>query len=140
MTKPLEALIADMKEQLQDAKASWIDSNSSKVTLGWIYSANPLAVEALIAALEQSQQYAKDLDAENQDLMLTVGRLRVERERLEASRLAVKLPNGLIEAVKFYEQVQRENPAIETGAWKDATDWVLKEAIRAAGGTVQGDE
>ncbi|EPY2505842.1 hypothetical protein ACXAZX_002870 [Escherichia coli] len=41
-------------------------------------------------------------------------------------------PEGLIKAVRFYEQVKRENPPVETGVWKDAVDWVLKEACRAA--------
>ncbi|EOL4997865.1 hypothetical protein DEN96_26285 [Escherichia coli] len=38
---------------------------------------------------------------------------------------------GLVKAVCFYEQVKRENPPVETGAWKDAVDWVLKEACQA---------
>lgn len=42
------------------------------------------------------------------------------------------LPDGLIRAVHFYEQVKRENHPVETGAWKDAIDWVLKEACLAA--------
>ncbi|EBM9023159.1 ead/Ea22-like family protein [Salmonella enterica subsp. enterica serovar Altona] len=42
------------------------------------------------------------------------------------------LPDGLIRAVHFYEQVKRENPPVETGAWKDAIDWVLKGACLAA--------
>ncbi|HGG5595097.1 TPA: ead/Ea22-like family protein [Salmonella enterica subsp. enterica serovar Zanzibar] len=42
------------------------------------------------------------------------------------------LPDGLIRAVHFYEQVKRENPPVETGVWKDAIDWVLKEACLAA--------
>lgn len=46
---------------------------------------------ALVEALEKAQQYAKERDAENQDLMLTVGRLRVEREELEPR--SVKLPD-----------------------------------------------
>ncbi|EEV9780215.1 hypothetical protein EG431_003390 [Escherichia coli] len=41
------------------------------------------------------------------------------------------LPDGLVKAVRFYEQVKRENPPVETGAWKDAVDWVLKEAFQA---------
>lgn len=40
-------------------------------------------------------------------------------------------PDGLVKAVRFYEQVKRENPPVETGAWKDAVDWVLKEACCA---------
>ncbi|STE78128.1 putative prophage protein [Escherichia coli] len=41
------------------------------------------------------------------------------------------IPEGLIKAVRFYEQVKRENPPVETGAWKDAVDWVLEEACQA---------
>lgn len=42
------------------------------------------------------------------------------------------VPDGLVKAVAFYKQVKRENPPVETGAWKDAVDWVLKEACRSA--------
>lgn len=38
---------------------------------------------ALLDELETSQKYAKDRDAENEDLMLTVGRLRMEKEAAE---------------------------------------------------------
>lgn len=51
---------------------------------------SPADCGALVEALEKAQQYAKERDAENQDLMLTVGRLRVEREELESR--TVKLP------------------------------------------------
>ncbi|ECU9917768.1 hypothetical protein C4X10_22570 [Salmonella enterica subsp. enterica serovar Saintpaul] len=40
-------------------------------------------------------------------------------------------PEGLIKAVRFYEQVKRENPPVETGAWKDAVEWVIEEACLA---------
>lgn len=46
----------------------------------------PKNILAILDALEAAQQYAKSRDEENQDLMLTVGRLRVEREQLEASQ------------------------------------------------------
>lgn len=42
------------------------------------------------------------------------------------------IPDGLVKAVAFYEQVKREIPPLETGAWKDAIDWVLKEACGVA--------
>lgn len=45
---------------------------------------SPAETIELVEALEKAQQYAKERDAENQDLMLTVGRLRVEREELES--------------------------------------------------------
>ncbi|ENU8217107.1 hypothetical protein ACE2MW_004424 [Salmonella enterica] len=48
-------------------------------------------------------------------------------------------PEGLIKAVRFYEQVKRENPPVETGAWKNAVDWVLKEACQAVNIGTKGD-
>ncbi len=47
-------------------------------------------IDALVEALEKAQQYAKERDEENQDLMLTIGRFRVEREGLEAIRAAAE--------------------------------------------------
>ncbi|HHX3094077.1 TPA: ead/Ea22-like family protein [Klebsiella pneumoniae] len=44
----------------------------------------------LVEALEKAEQYSKERDEENQDLMLTIGRLRVEREGLEAIRAAAE--------------------------------------------------
>lgn len=48
--------------------------------------------ESLMDELEAAESYAKDRDEENQDLMLTIGRLRVEREASE-----VELDNALCE-------------------------------------------
>ncbi|MDX4796958.1 ead/Ea22-like family protein [Klebsiella pneumoniae] len=56
----------------------------------FIALANPANVLALVEALEKAQQYAKERDEENQDLMLTIGRFRVEREGLEAIRAAAE--------------------------------------------------
>lgn len=77
----VEKLIADIGKEAAQAKKY----KSLTVTL----SVN--GVLALIAALEQAQQYAKKRDEENQDLMLTIGRLRVEREQLESA------PNGMMQ-------------------------------------------
>ncbi|WDB52229.1 hypothetical protein PS037_22110 [Escherichia albertii] len=49
------------------------------------------------------------------------------------------VPEGLVKAVSFYELVKRENPPAETGAWKDAVDWVLKEACQAVNIGTKGD-
>lgn len=49
------------------------------------------------------------------------------------------ISEGLVKAVRFYEQVKRENPPAETGAWKDAIDWVLKEAFQAVNIGIKGD-
>ncbi|WP_227699378.1 MULTISPECIES: ead/Ea22-like family protein [unclassified Raoultella] len=55
-----------------------------------MWTAWKAASAELVEALEKAQQYAKERDEENQDLMLTVGRLRVEREGLEAIRTAAE--------------------------------------------------
>ncbi|WP_395312617.1 ead/Ea22-like family protein [Enterobacter hormaechei] len=55
-----------------------------KVDSVFIAAANPATVLALLDELEAAQSYAKERDEENQDLMLTIGRLRVERETSEA--------------------------------------------------------
>ncbi|MBV7133669.1 hypothetical protein HEC73_21760 [Escherichia coli] len=52
---------------------------------------------------------------------------------------ALAVPDGLVRAVRFYEQVKRENPPAETGAWKDAVDWVLKEAYQAVNIGIKGE-
>ena len=58
---------------------------------------------------------------------------------LEAEQPSPVVPKGLVKAVRFYEQVKRENPPVETGAWKDAVDWVLKEACQAVNIGTKGD-
>ncbi|WP_435600896.1 hypothetical protein [Serratia marcescens] len=44
---------------------------------------------------------------------------------------APAVSDGLKRAVTFYEQVKREKTPVETGAWKDAVNWVLEEACRS---------
>nr|WP_020232217.1 ead/Ea22-like family protein [Escherichia coli] len=58
---------------------------------------------------------------------------------LEAQQPSPVVPEGLVKAVRFYEQVKRENPPVETGAWKDAVDWVLKEACQAVNTGIKGE-
>ncbi len=58
---------------------------------------------------------------------------------LEAKQPSPVVLEGLVKAVRFYEQVKRENPPVETGAWKDAVDWVLKEACQAVNIDAKGD-
>lgn len=54
-------------------------------------------LDALVEALEEAQQYAKERDEENQDLMLTVGRLRVEREELDSRAVTAAAADVLAE-------------------------------------------
>ncbi|WP_275221354.1 ead/Ea22-like family protein [Citrobacter freundii] len=59
---------------------------TAKRNAEFIAAANPATVLALLDELEAAQNYAKERDEENQDLMLTIGRLRVERETIESER------------------------------------------------------
>ncbi len=182
----------------------------------FIAAANPATVLALLDERERNQQYIKRRDQENEDIALTVGKLRVELEEtksklneqreyyegvisdgskriaelekseeqlinerdhaesaladmyfaatgdrpewsnwfgfsdavdavvdriadLEAKQPSPVVPEGLVKAVCFYEQVKRENPPVETGAWKDAVDWVLKEACQVVNTGIKGE-
>ncbi|EHK1734126.1 ead/Ea22-like family protein [Escherichia coli] len=182
----------------------------------FVAKANPATVLALLDERERNQQYIKSRDQENEDIALTVGKLRVELEAaksklneqreyyegvisdgskriaelekseeqlinerdhaesaladmyfaatgdrpewsnwfgfsdavnavvdriadLEAKQPSPVVPEGLVKAVRFYEQVKRENPPVETGAWKDAVDWVLKEACQVVDTGIKGD-
>ena len=182
----------------------------------FVAKANPATVLALLDERERNQQYIKRRDQENEDIALTVGKLRVELEEtksklneqreyyegvisdgsnriaelekseeqlinerdhaesaladmyfaatgdrpewsnwfgfsdavdavvdriadLEAKQPSPVVPEGLVKAVRFYEQVKRENPSVETGAWKDAIDWVLKEACLAVNIGIKGE-
>ncbi|HBP4187602.1 TPA: ead/Ea22-like family protein [Escherichia coli] len=182
----------------------------------YIAAFNPEIVLALLDERERNQQYIKRRDQENEDIALTVGKLRVELEEaksklneqreyyegvisdgskriaelekseeqlinerdhaesaladmyfaatgdrpewsnwfgfsdavdavvdriadLEAKQPSPVVPEGLIKAVRFYEQVKRENPPVETGAWKDAVDWVLKEACQSVNIGIKGE-
>lgn len=58
---------------------------------------------------------------------------------LEAKQPSPVVQEGLVQAVRFYEQVKRENPPAETGAWKDAVDWVLKEACQVLNTGIKGE-
>jgi len=67
-----------------DHIASCESVNGESPHADFIAAASPGTVLALLDELEAAQSYAKERDEENQDLMLTVGRLRVERETSEA--------------------------------------------------------
>ncbi|EON4231143.1 TPA: ead/Ea22-like family protein [Escherichia coli] len=67
------------------ASCSGPDNRSNK---RFIAAANPAVVLALLDELERNQQYIKRRDQENEDIALTVGKLRVE---LEAEKQRAKV-------------------------------------------------
>lgn len=96
---------------------------------------------ALLAELEASNQYAKERDAENESLALTVGRLRVELHNEGAANAhAYERIRGLEKRLATPVQLPvpySENPWMSPdpdGTWFDKGD--VKEFIRAAGFTV----
>lgn len=62
----------------------------------FIAAANPATVLALLDELERNQQYIKRRDQENEDIALTVGKLRVELEAAEKSNAKLQSENAYI--------------------------------------------
>lgn len=65
-------------------------------------------------------------------------RAEISPKPLFAAPPVLVVPEGLVKAVRFYEQVKCESPPAETGAWKDAVDWVLEEACQAVNIGIKG--
>ncbi|WP_299996956.1 hypothetical protein [uncultured Cedecea sp.] len=133
MTNQPEALIAEMKAAAEKAKQANELYLEKKITLSECaiemkdyldYSDNPKNVQALIAALEQSQQ-------EKDKWVKWATELGEKCDRLEASQLAVKLPR--LATVTWHLSAQAKHRTTQ----ENVRD--VLEAIRA-GGTVQGDE
>ncbi|EPY9990911.1 ead/Ea22-like family protein, partial [Escherichia coli] len=57
--------------------------NNAENNARYIAAFNPEVVQALLDERERNQQYIKRRDQENEDIALTVGRLRVEMEAAE---------------------------------------------------------
>lgn len=87
---------------VSDAMHRMLADGSTGKDAEFIALANPANILALVEALEKAQQYAKERDAENQDLMLTVGRLRVEREELESRTVTVKLSKDHVDDADLF--------------------------------------
>ncbi|MCM7908047.1 ead/Ea22-like family protein [Enterobacter hormaechei] len=112
------------------ASCSGPDNRSNK---RFIAAANPATVLALLDELEAMHKYAKDRDAENEGLMITVGRLRVEKEAAE-SRIAeleareVNLPKLSVGEVMHMSGFSRDYAE----GWCSGNDNAIHE-IHAAG-------
>ncbi|HCR0878371.1 TPA: ead/Ea22-like family protein [Enterobacter hormaechei] len=104
-----------------------VNGSFAVVRSDFIAAANPSTVLALLDELEAMHKYAKDRDAENEGLMITVGRLRVEKEaaesriaELEAKKVKIKLPES------FYPDGDIDCPLV-------INEYQIIEAIVAAG-------
>lgn len=122
----------------------------------FIAAANPATVLALLDELERNQQYIKRRDQENEDIALTVGKLRVE---LETAKSKLNEQREYYEGViadgskRIAELEEREILLPERSSMLHRTDFhddyqtvmaykvsEVIDAIRAAGIRIKGGE
>ena len=102
----------------------------------FIAAFNPKVALALLDERERNQQYIKSRDQENEDIALTVGRLRVELEaaekriaELEAREISLPESSSMLHRTDFHEDYQT------VMAYKVSE---VIAAIRAAGIRIKG--
>ncbi len=103
----------------------------------FIAAANPATVLALLDELERNQQYIKRRDQENEEIALTVGKLRVELEaaekriaELEAREILLPERSSMLHRTDFHDDYQT------VMAYKVSE---VIDAIRAAGIRIKGE-
>ncbi|MDY8477333.1 ead/Ea22-like family protein [Escherichia coli] len=104
----------------------------------FIAAANPATVLALLDERERNQQYIKRRDQENEEIALTVGKLRVELEaakkriaELEAREILLPERSSMLHRTDFHDDYQT------VMAYKVSE---VIAAIRAAGIRIKGGE
>ncbi|EGO4153253.1 ead/Ea22-like family protein [Escherichia coli] len=103
----------------------------------FIAAANPATVLALLDELERNQQYIKRRDQENEEIALTVGKLRVELEaaekrnaELEAREILLPERSSMLHRTDFNDDYQT------VMAYKVSE---VIDAIRATGIRIKGE-
>lgn len=97
----------------------------------FIAAANPATVLALLDELERNQQYIKSRDQENEDIALTVGRLRVELEGKDS-----KIANLTAERDALREGEMGDARHSNTRAAADIYFQLVEECEIPAGGSL----
>ncbi|HGU1279019.1 TPA: ead/Ea22-like family protein [Escherichia coli] len=108
-----------------------------KPVRNFVAKANPATVLALLDERERNQQYIKSRDQENEEIALTVGKLRVELEaaekrnaELEAREILLPERSSMLHRTDFHEDYQT------VMAYKVSE---VIAAIRAAGIRIKGE-
>lgn len=103
----------------------------------FVQSVNPATVLALLDELERKQQYIKSRDQENEDIALTVGKLRVALEaankriaELEAREISLPERSSMLHRTDFHDDYQT------VMAYKVSE---VIDAIRATGIRIKGE-
>ncbi|ENO4680459.1 ead/Ea22-like family protein [Escherichia coli] len=97
----------------------------------YIAAFNPEVVQALLDELERNQQYIKRRDQENEDIALTVGKLRVELEGKDS-----KIANLTAERDALREGEMGDARHINTRAAADIYFQLVEECEIPAGGSL----
>ncbi|EJL0335158.1 ead/Ea22-like family protein [Escherichia coli] len=97
----------------------------------YIAAFNPEVVQALLDELERNQQYIKSRDQENEDIALTVGRLRVELEGKDS-----KIANLTAERDALREGEMGDARHSNTRAAADIYFQLVEECEIPAGGSL----
>ncbi|EFN8370858.1 ead/Ea22-like family protein [Escherichia coli] len=102
----------------------------------FIAAANPATVLALLDELERNQQYIKSRDQENEDIALTVGKLRVELEaankriaELEAREILLPERSSMLHRTDFHDDYQ----TVMAYKVSEVIDAILATGIRIKG-------
>ncbi|HDS0558766.1 TPA: ead/Ea22-like family protein [Escherichia coli] len=102
----------------------------------FIVAANPATVLALLDERERNQQYIKRRDQENEDIALTVGKLRVELEaaekriaELEAREILLPERSSMLHRTDFHDDYQ----TVMAYKVSEVIDAILAAGIRIKG-------
>lgn len=115
--------------------------NNAENNARYIAAFNPEVVQALLDERERNQQYIKRRDQENEDIALTVGRLRVEMEAAE-KRIAElsashrKLRNTM---AGIHNTIRMDGGYTPLAAILNAAKRAYEESASAAGIRIKGE-
>ncbi|EKQ3331083.1 ead/Ea22-like family protein [Escherichia coli] len=124
-------------QALRDAAEAIKIAATPQKLLAFRMKVTPQVVLALLDERERNQQYIKSRDQENEDIALTVGRLRVELEaaekrnaELEAREILLPERSSMLHRTDFHDDYQT------VMAYKVSE---VIAAIRAAGIRIKGE-
>ncbi|EKD5837776.1 ead/Ea22-like family protein [Escherichia coli] len=107
-----------------------------KPVRNFVAKANPATVLALLDERERNQQYIKSRDQENEDIALTVGKLRVELEaaekriaELEAREISLPERSSMLHRTDFHDDYQ----TVMAYKVSEVIDAILATGIRIKG-------
>ena len=108
----------------------------------YIAAFNPEVVQALLDERERNQQYIKRRDQENEEIALTVGKLRVDLEAAEALNkhleLAIRKAEGCSEALRRKTEAAEKRIAELEAREVVPDEMTPKQASRSYCGEVRG--